>query len=209
MGKEPQSKQLADMLAYAGMLNSFRNIERVIRANGEERWENDVEHSYHLAMLGWYIVSTEKLDLDAAKVLRYALIHDLVEVYAGDTYLYSMDEAHVASKETREREAQARLEKEFPHFSELNEAIRAYEEKRDAESRFVYALDKLQPLINIYLDNGRTWIEKKVGLEMIDEAKAEKIKLSPEVKVYYDLLMNLIKDHKKELFPRDGYEQAI
>lgn len=200
MQEQAETKRLTDLLSFARMLNDFRRIERVVRSNGEDRWENDVEHSYHLAMLAWYIVSTEKLDLNPAKVLRYGLIHDLVEVYAGDTYLYSADQAHVASKQSREKEAGERLAKEFPDFTELHEAIGVYEERGDAESRFIYALDKLQPMINIYLDNGRTWIEKKVKFAMIDEAKADKIKLSPEVKVYYDSLMNLIEARREELF---------
>ncbi len=205
MEKSPDTTRLTNLLSFADMLNAFRGIERVVRANGEDRWENDVEHSYHLAMLGWYIVSTEKLALDAAKVLRYGLIHDLVEVYAGDTYLYSTDPEHLASKVVREKEAQERIQKEFPGFPDLHETIRVYEEKGDEESRFIYALDKLQPLINIYLDQGRTWIEKKVTLQMIDEAKAEKVKLSPPVKVYYDLLMNLIRERREELFPKEIY----
>ena len=210
MKKRPQSKpQIEELADFAALLNALRRVKRVIRANGEKRWENDVEHSYQLAMLAWYAIMALKLPLNLEKVLRYALAHDLVEVYAGDTYLFSTDEKHKNGKQGREEKARRRLIKQFPELSPLHEAILAYQEKTDAESQFVYALDKLQPLLNIYLDDGRTWQEMEVTLSMIDEAKREKVKLSPIVKKYYDQLIDLIKERKEELFPKAKYGKKV
>ena len=63
--------------------------------------------------------------------------------------------------------------KEFKEFDDLHILIEQYEKKQDAESRFVYALDKIQPVLNIYTDNGRTWREKNITLQMIIDNKKE------------------------------------
>lgn len=191
---------LKKLLSFAKLLGELQAVERVIRVRGADRWENDVEHSYSLAMLAWYILDTEALPLDRDKVFRYALAHDLVEVYAGDTYLYSEDLALHASKPERERLAAERLAVEFPEVPELHAAIRGYVTKEDAESRFVYALDKIEPILKIYLDGGETWQKKGVTLEMLYESKKDKVALSPEIQPYFGELMALLRKEEKELF---------
>ena len=64
---------LDNILSFADFLNRFRAVERALRVNGQNRHENDVEHSYQLGMLAWYIVSSNNLPLDAGKVIRGAL----------------------------------------------------------------------------------------------------------------------------------------
>lgn len=193
---------LEKLLGFAKMLNLLQAVERVIRVKDSDRWENDMEHSYHLAMLAWYIVDSQKLALNREKVFCYALAHDLVEVYAGDTYVFSDDPALLASKGERETQAAKRLEKEFPEVPEMHEAIQHYVAKDDAESRFVYALDKIEPLVKMYLDGGRTWREKNVTLEMLYEIKKDKVALSPEIQKYFDEFMALLRSEEAELFPK-------
>lgn len=192
---------LEKLLGFARMLNDLQAVERVIRVKDANRWENDMEHSYHLAMLAWYIIDSQKLSLNREKVFRYALAHDLVEVYAGDTYLFSEDQALLDSKPERERLAAERLAKEFSEVPEMHAAIRGYVEKADLESRFVYALDKIEPLIKLYLDGGRTWKEMNVTLEMAYESKKDKVALSPEIKAYFDEIMVLLRKEERTLFP--------
>ena len=188
------------LLGFSKVLNVLQSVERVIRVKDQERWENDMEHSYHLAMLAWYIVDTRKLSLNRDKVFCYALAHDLVEIYAGDTYLYSQDQQLLDSKIEREYAAALRLEQEFPDVPEMHAAIRGYVAKEDAESRFVYALDKIEPMIKIYLDNGRTWKEKGVTLEMAYESKKDKVAFSPEITEYFEELMTLLRAEQERLF---------
>jgi len=191
---------LQQALKFSDILNQFRLVKRMLRVNGETRWENDVEHSYQLAMLAWYIADARKLSLDIGLLVKYALIHDLVEVYAGDTYIYSDSQDDIDSKHDREEEARKRLQKEFAEFEELHRLIVQYEDRRDAESKFVYALDKIQPMLNIYLDDGKTWQEKGVTLEMLVENKQDKVKISPEVKRYFDEFIRLLQDNEEKLF---------
>lgn len=192
---------LERLLQFTKLLNDLRLVERVPRVNGSECRENDVEHSYHLAMLAWYVLDTGRFPLDREKVLRYALAHDLVEVYAGDTYFYTEDKALLESKPERERLAAERLQQEFPGLTDFHQAIGAYMARSDAESRFVYALDKIEPIFKIYLDGGRTWKEKGVTLEMLYESKKDKVALSPEIQPYFDELMTLLTSKEHELFP--------
>lgn len=195
---------LQKLIGFAKILNELQKVERVIRVPGSERWENDVEHSYSLAMLAWYIVESRKLKLDRDKVFCYALAHDLVEVYAGDTYLYSEDKELLASKPERERLAAERLVSEFPEVPEMHAAIIGYITKEDPESRFVYALDKIEPIIKLYFDGGRTWKEMSVTLEMVYENKKDKVALSPEIQAYFDEFMELLRKEEGGLFPKKG-----
>lgn len=191
---------LQRLLEFSRILNELQKVERVIRVHQSDRWENDQEHSYSLAMLAWYICETNKLPLDREKVFQYALAHDLVEVYAGDTYLYSEDRTLLDSKPERERQAAERLIQEFPEIPMLHAAISGYVTKADPESRFVYALDKIEPVLKIYLDGGRTYREKKVTLEMLYKSKKDKVALSPEIQPYFDELIELLYSKEKELF---------
>lgn len=188
------------LINFTKLLNKFRSVERVLLVNEKERNENDVEHSYYLAMLAWYVISTNKLDLNLDLVIKYALVHDFVEVYAGDTYIYSSDKEHLESKEQREKEAAEQLQKNFPEFNDLHQLIEGYEKREDKESRFVYALDKIQPVLNIYTDKGRTWKLQKVGLQMLIEHKKDKVSVSREVEEYFKALVELLKKEEKDLF---------
>ncbi|TSC55034.1 MAG: metal dependent phosphohydrolase [Parcubacteria group bacterium LiPW_30] len=191
---------LNKIINFTKLLNKFRSVERVVLVNEKERNENDVEHSYYMAMLAWYIVNVNKLDLDINLVIKYALIHDFVEVYAGDTYIYSSDKAHIESKEKREKEAAEKLQKDFSEFEDMHTLIEKYEKREDKESRFVYALDKIQPMVNIYTDNGRSWKVNKVKLQMLVDHKKDKVVVSPEVKKYFEDLIELLKKEEKDLF---------
>lgn len=195
---------LQKLFGFSKMLHELQKVERVIRVPGSDRWENDVEHSYSLAMLAWYIIDAQKLTLDREKVFCYALAHDLVEVYAGDTYLFSEDQAFLDSKIERERLAAERLVKEFPEVPEMHAAIRGYVTKEDPESRFVYALDKIEPMIKLYLDGGRTWKEKGVTLRMAYENKKDKVLFSPEIAAFFDEFMTLLRKEEGDLFPQES-----
>lgn len=192
---------LDNIFEFTEMLHQFQQVKREVLVNGEDRNENDWEHSFQNTMLAWYIVATsDDLGLEIEKVLKYALAHDLVEVYAGDTPFREAGE----EKEHREEEARQRLAKEFPEFSDLHEAIEGYEDQLDDESKFVYALDKIVPLINIYLDDGRSWQVSGVDLETLRKHKKDKFSDSPEVEQYYEQLMSIFSYQSETLFDTDA-----
>ncbi len=189
---------LQQLLSFVEFTHLAHKVERVARINGMDRYANMVEHSYQLALIAWYLVEKEGLALNKDLVLRYALVHDLVEVYAGDTYFYDSEAAK--TKEKREQEALRTLKKTIPEFKELHETISEYEKKNDSESRFVYALDKIIDPLNIYLEGGKLWHEKKITLPMLIEKKVNKVKLNPTVQEYFDTLVEQLKEQEAQLF---------
>jgi len=189
--------KLPSILKFIGLTHGIQQVRRTILVNGEERNENDVEHQYQLAMLAWYIIDTEHILLDRGLAMQYALVHDIVEVYAGDTYFLNPD---IEDKVRREAAAAEQLKSEFPEFTDLHILIDGYERRKDPESRFIYALDKLLPVLNIYLDQGRTWKSYGVTEDMLLGNKREKIAASPEVNIYFEELIVRLREEEPDLF---------
>ena len=152
---------LDSVLNFCRLLMQFQAVERFGAESPQGFRENDAEHSYSLTMMAWYIISTAKLALDLNLVMKYALTHDLVEVYAGDTHAFGSSPAK-ATKKLREDLALNLLREEYPEISELPDLIHAYENNGDAESRFVYALDKILPTLMIYLDQSSQYVSRKI-----------------------------------------------
>lgn len=180
------------LLELQKLLASFTQVERKNRRlhAGKLIPENDVEHSYNLAMTAWFLARWFP-NLNKDLLVRYSLVHDLVEVHAGDTYIYG-DESSLASKETREAEALKKLEADWSDFEDMVATIHDYENRGDAESRFVYALDKIMPIMLIYVHGGEDWREHRVSVEMLYKAKVEKVKQSPEIYEYFKALHELL-----------------
>ncbi|HSX43551.1 MAG TPA: HD domain-containing protein [Candidatus Saccharimonadales bacterium] len=188
-----QKPDINRLLELQELLLAFSQVERVVHRKQADAYirESDTEHSYNLALSAWYL-STYFSDLDRDKIIRYALVHDLVEVYAGDTYVYA-EQSHLDSKQAREAKALKQLIHEWPDFKGLTTEIITYEQRKDPEARFVYALDKIMPILQIYLTEGHTWkIEKNITPERLDSIKRDKVALSPEIKPYYDELYALL-----------------
>lgn len=180
--------------------HKFQQIKRKVIANGEDRQETDSEHSFQLALLAWYIIQKENLNLEVEKVLKYALAHDLVEIYAGDTFAHDPDPLVHEIKKQKEQQAAERIRSELVDFPELHELIYSYEQRDDEESKFVYALDKILPPANIFLDGGRSWRRHSMTLAMIKENKAPKVAVSPVVEKYWGEILSLIEEDKDKLF---------
>lgn len=123
-----------------------------------DRRENDIEHSMTVAMLCWYIHDRYKLDLDIAKILKYALTHDFVEQYAGDVNTFASDVAR-AEKIERVKQSFDRISGESAEFDDMIHSMKSYEDRDDAESLFVWTVDKMQQLIMGDLDAWRPYAE--------------------------------------------------
>lgn len=128
------------------------------------RRENDIEHSLTVAILCWYILDTHAIELNVAKVLKYALTHDFVERYAGDVPTFAT-KTERDEKVIREQESLRRLSEEFKGFNDLVVSMQKYEAKEDTEAQFVWSVDKMQQLIMGDLDNWRSYAEKPITYE--------------------------------------------
>lgn len=195
---EPSSN-LEALSHIIALTHRFQKVKRLVYATGEDRFENNAEHSFQLALTAWYLIEKENLPLNREKVLLYALCHDLVEVYAGDVSFYRTKEEDKI-KIIKEEAALESLEKDYASFPTLTETIRAYESKNDEESKFIYALDKILPMINIQLDNGRSWHLHNVSFEQLHEGKCEKVAHDPVVKKYFSLIAEVLRE-SPHLFP--------
>jgi len=188
---------LQSILKFVELTNKIRHILRATLVRGEERQENVLEHSCQLALVCWYFINKYGLPYDESLCIKYALIHDFVEIYAGDTpaYLKFKEKGYVDDQEIREAHARTRLQKEWPEFSELHQLIAMYEIGVDEESRFVHGLDKILPTCNTYLDGGRSWDIHGLDLPTIEKMKKEHMEnTTPEVqRIYEDLMIELKK----------------
>lgn len=191
---------LPQLQRFYRMLTEYRRVVRELYVVGEERMENDVEHSYALAMLAWYVAATLKPPLSQDKLMRYALVHDLVEVYAGDVFAFTTDTAALDAKADREHAAAARLRAEFAEFPELHEAIAAYEARADDESRFIYALDKLEPMLAVEADGGRIWRKHGLTLERLLAHKRERMAGHPQLLAYLEQLAAQVQERHAHYF---------
>lgn len=182
------------------LLDAFALVERVAHVTGREQRENDAEHSFALAMLAWYMADAFDLALDKDKLLRYALAHDLVEVYAGDTYIW--DEERKKTKHEREEKARLQLMENFPEFKGLHTTIEAYEAREDAESQFIYALDKVEPVLKNYAQDGRTWKEMGVAHDDLVAHKVGKVGEHAEMNDVLQQLITLVAKDKRRYFAK-------
>lgn len=186
--------ELQQIIKFIDLIHQFQKVERVMKIRDRDNPENDVEHSYQLAMVAWYATSSYNLNLDIDKVIKYSLLHDLVEAYAGDVDAFDLSPGRDKIKAEREHQALVRLKSEFPEFPEMIKIIEEYELRENGESKFVYALDKVLPPINIYLDNGRNWKERGIGFTMEKLVTNKRIKIAnqPSVEKLFEQLVEIL-----------------
>ena len=142
------------MFAVQALLVNLSQVERNHHVARTERHENDAEHTLSVAYLCWFIHDELGLELDMEKVLKYAMAHDIVEVYSGDVNSFASEEAR-EQKRRDEAEAQARLGDEFKGFVGFTRIMDSYQDKEDGdeEALFVWTVDKVQALIMDDLDS--------------------------------------------------------
>lgn len=145
-------------MAFIIEADKLKNIFRQSYISDESRRENDAEHSWHLALMAITLYEhANDPDLDLLKILRMVIIHDIVEIDAGDTYIY--DEEHKQDQALREQQAADRLFGMLPE--DQAKSFRAdwdeFEAGESPEARFSKAIDRLHPMLLNYLAGGKTW----------------------------------------------------
>lgn len=191
-------KNLENKLKFIEFIDKMKDIERAIYLkNG--RQETNAEHCYSLAMM--VIAFAEDFpNLDIEKCLKYVMIHDLVEIYAWDTVV--LDKKMTKSKNVREKKAFQRIKKDYGVvLPEIISLINDYELKVDTESKYVYSLDKIQPVIQIVMEWGESRKKNKCDFE--------KIKASQYWKQYPEFWLDKILDiyFKKALETNSVYRE--
>ncbi|MDR7856625.1 HD domain-containing protein [Tissierella sp.] len=151
------SNRLLKDMAFIVELDKMKSILRQTSIIGEDRREDDAQHSWHISVMAMVLAEYSNEKVDVCKVIKMLLTHDLIEIYAGDTFCY--DKAGNADKKERELIA---AEKIFGMLDEdKGRELRAlwdeFEEMETPESLFAAAMDRLQPMLSNYNNNGGTW----------------------------------------------------
>ena len=194
---KPNIQRLIDLQE---MLLAFHAVDRkVFIPPTVDKAENDIDHSFSLAVMAWFL-SPSFPQLDVGRMLKLCLAHDMVEIHAGDTFSY--DSKASLDQQDREYKAFKKLGKEWADFPGLTQAITEYEERQTEEAKFVYALDKIQPAIMDYLNEGRIWHKLGITFAKFVGEKEKKIQVSPEITDYYHQLRDIL-EQNLHLFPKN------
>lgn len=161
--------RLKEQLNFLTEIDKLKKIRRRTLLLDQSRTENDAEHSWHLAMLVMTLAEYSNQPIDTLQTMKLVLIHDLVEIDAGDTYAY--DQAAHHDKVEREQAAAERIFNILPQdqAKEVRALWDEFEAGETAEARFANAVDRFQPLLHNLLTDGRQWKEHSVSHSQVVE----------------------------------------
>jgi len=165
MGADESLERRIEFLLEADRL---KTVARQSRITDGSRHENSAEHSWHLALMALVLAGHAPPGTDLARVLAMLLVHDLVEIDAGDLFVYA-DSAALARQEVAERAAADRIFALLPdpQAAEIRGLWDEFEERRTREARFARALDRLQPMLLNMRTGGGTWVAHSVTLDRV------------------------------------------
>lgn len=161
------NQRMKKQLEFSLEIDKVKNVFRQTHLSGHGRNENDAEHSWHMAVMAYLLKEYANEEVDIAKVMLMCLIHDIVEIDAGDTYAYDAD--GLQTQKEREDAAKERIfsilpEEQKKEMIALFDEFEAYE---TPESKFAHAMDNLQPLILNDSNGGGDWKKHGVTAEQV------------------------------------------
>ena len=164
---------LEKQVAFIKEIDKIKYIQRKTKLFNSDRRENDAEHSWHLAAMAIVLVEHSDKPIDLLKVLKMVLIHDIVEIDAGDTFIYSTTKDHNNTEE--ELAAAKRIFGILPEeqAKEMIGIWKEFEEGETNEAKFAKSLDRLEPLLQNASNSGGTWVEYDVPYQKVYDKKKE------------------------------------
>ena len=171
-------ERIEKQLAFALEIDKEKNIFRQTHLSGHGRSENDAEHAWHMAV-AYLLREYSNEPIDIGRVMLMCLIHDIVEIDAGDTYAY--DSAGLATQKAREAAAKERIFSLLPEDQrdEMTSLFDEFEAYSTPESKFAHSMDNLQPLMLNNSNGGADWREHGVSAEQV-YGRQNKTKLGSE-----------------------------
>ena len=172
--------RLQKQLTFALEIDKAKDIFRQTHLSGHGRRENDAEHSWHMAVMAYLLREHSNEEVDIAKVMLMCLLHDIVEIEAGDTYAY--DAEGLKTQKERENAAKEKIYSLLPEDQkkELMSIVDEFDAYTTAEAKFAHAMDNLQPLMLNHSNDGGDWREHKVTAKQV-YGRQEKPRLGSEV----------------------------
>lgn len=165
------AQQLLQQIAFIKEIDKIKYILRKTKLINSDRCENDAEHSWHLAMMTIVLANQADRPIDVLKVVKMVLIHDIVEIDAGDVFIYSTTQNH--SNTENELRAAKRIFGLLPQqqADELIALWLEFEAGETNEAKFAKAMDRLEPLLQNSSNNGGTWREFDVDYSTVYDKK--------------------------------------
>lgn len=187
-------ERIKKQLEFSLEIDKVKNIFRQTHLSNHGRRENDAEHSWHMAVMAYLLKEYANEEIDIAKVMLMCLIHDIVEIDAGDTYAY--DEVNLETQKEREDAAKERIFSILPkeQKEELVALFDEFEAYETAESKFAHAMDNLQPLMLNNSNGGSDWCEHEVTAAQVYKRQS-KTKLGSEK--LYEVTDKMIRENIK------------
>ncbi len=167
-----QTEDLIKQIEFIKEIDKLKYIQRRTKLFNSDRNENDAEHSWHLAMMAIILSQHSNVPIDILKVVKMVLIHDIVEIDAGDTFIYDTVKNHTNTDE--ELLAAKRIFGLLPD-AQRDEMIAVWEEfetGETAEAKFAKSMDRLEPLLQNVSNNGGTWKEFDVDYQKVYDKKS-------------------------------------
>lgn len=185
-----QTDNLLQQINFIKEIDKIKYIQRKTKLFNSDRNENDAEHSWHLAMMAIVLAEHSDVPIDILKVLKMVLIHDIVEIDAGDIFIYDTAKNHTNTDE--ERKAAKRIFGMLPE-EQANEFISIWEEFEKGqtnEAKFAKSMDRFEPLLQNSSNNGGTWAEFGVKYDKVIEKKKSIKDGSSSIWTYAENLIN-------------------
>lgn len=166
------SDKLLQQIEFIKEIDKIKYIQRRTKLFNSDRPENDAEHSWHLALMAIVLSEHANQSVDLLKVVKMVLIHDIVEIDAGDTFIYDTGKNHTNT--SAERLAAQRIFGILPgqQAEELIAIWEEFEAGQTPEAQFARAMDRLEPLLQNSSNNGGTWNEPGVNYEKVYAKKS-------------------------------------
>ncbi len=191
-------KDIPVIIDFLKELDKFKSVHRACYLSSEDRKEDDAQHSWQLAMFVILLKDYWETSLDYTKMLELSLTHDLVELYAGDTFAF--DEKANLDKDKREEESAKKLFSQLPSelevkFHNLNID---YINKNSKEAQYIYALDKLIPKLQNIVSNFKAWKEHNVPIEKLNESIDKNCRFEKDIEEIAEIIMKEVNEKYKD-----------
>lgn len=182
---------LQKQIEFIKEIDKLKYIQRKTRLFNSDRHENDAEHSWHLAMMAMVLAEHSNTPVNVLRVIKMLLIHDIVEIDAGDTFLFDTKKNHVNTEE--ELKAAKRIFGMLPkeQTEELVALWLEFEEGETEDAAFAKAMDRFEPMMQNASNQGGTWAEFNVPYETVVDKKK---KIAKGSKTVWEYALNLLDD---------------
>lgn len=188
-------ERIKKQLVFALEIDKLKNVFRQTHLSNNGRNENDAEHSWHIAIMAYLLREYANENIDITKVMLMCLIHDVVEIDAGDTYAY--DSEALRTQKSREDNAKQRLFSILPDEQaiEFINIFDEFEECKTAEAKFAHSMDNIQPLMLNDSNNGNDWKQHNVAVEQIYKRQCKTNLGSTKL---FEIVDNIIQENVKK-----------